>query len=42
MIPTGHAETQEVLFIGAAFVVVNLFIDALYGVLDPRLAARHG
>ncbi len=31
-----------VLFIGAAFVVVNLLIDALYGVLDPRLAARHG
>lgn len=31
-----------VLFIGAAFVVVNLLVDALYSVLDPRLAARHG
>ena len=30
-----------VLFIGAAFVVVNLLVDALYTVLDPRLAARH-
>ncbi|HMO48483.1 MAG TPA: ABC transporter permease [Rubrivivax sp.] len=31
-----------VLFIGAAFVVINLLVDALYGVLDPRLAARDG
>jgi peptide/nickel transport system permease protein len=30
-----------VLFIGAAFVLVNLLVDALYTVLDPRLAARH-
>ena len=31
-----------VLFIGATFVVVNLLVDALYSVLDPRLSARHG
>ena len=31
-----------VLFIGTTFVVVNLMVDALYSVLDPRLSARHG
>jgi len=31
-----------VLFIGTTFVVVNLVVDALYSVLDPRLSARHG
>lgn len=31
-----------VLFVGAAFVVVNLLVDALYSVLDPRLSTRHG
>lgn len=30
-----------VLFVGAAFVVVNLLVDALYSVLDPRLSTRH-
>ena len=31
-----------VLFIGTAFVLVNLLVDALYRVLDPRLSSRHG
>lgn len=31
-----------VLFIGVAFVVVNLLVDALYSVLDPRLSTAHG
>src|SRR5690606_16044716 len=31
-----------VLFIGTAFVLVNLLVDALYHVLDPRLSSRHG
>lgn len=30
-----------VLFIGVSFVVVNLLVDALYALLDPRLS-RHG
>lgn len=30
-----------VLFIGISFVVVNLMVDALYSVLDPRLSAQH-
>lgn len=30
-----------VLFIGAAFVIVNLLVDALYRLLDPRLSTRH-
>lgn len=30
-----------VLFVGAAFVLVNLLVDALYSVLDPRLSTRH-
>ncbi len=29
-----------VLFVGVAFVVVNLLVDALYALLDPRVAAR--
>jgi len=29
-----------VLYIAAAFVIVNLLVDALYALLDPRL--RHG
>lgn len=29
-----------VLFIGVSFVVVNLLVDALYAVLDPRIGAR--
>ena len=29
-----------VLFIGVSFVLVNLVVDAVYGLLDPRLAAR--
>jgi len=27
----------SVLFIGLIFVVVNIFVDILYGVLDPRV-----
>lgn len=30
-----------VLFVGAAFVFVNLLVDAIYSLLDPRLATRH-
>lgn len=30
-----------VLFIGVAFVVVNVLVDLLYVVLDPRLRNRH-
>jgi len=30
-----------VLFIGVAFVFVNLVVDAIYALLDPRVAARH-
>jgi peptide/nickel transport system permease protein len=30
-----------VLFIGVSFVLVNLLVDALYAVLDPRIAARN-
>ena len=29
-----------VLFIGVSFVLVNLIVDAIYSLLDPRLAAR--
>lgn len=29
-----------VLFVGVAFVVVNLLVDALYALLDPRIARR--
>jgi peptide/nickel transport system permease protein len=29
-----------VLFVGTAFVLVNLVVDTLYAVLDPRI--RHG
>lgn len=31
-----------VLFIGVAFVAVNLVVDAVYAWLDPRVGARHG
>jgi peptide/nickel transport system permease protein len=31
-----------VLFIGAAFVMVNLAVDILYGVIDPRMRAGGG
>lgn len=31
-----------VLFIGVAFVLVNVLINAMYAVLDPRVGARHG
>ncbi len=30
-----------ILFIGVAFVVVNLVIDAVYALLDPRVGVRH-
>lgn len=33
---------STVLLAAAAFVIVNLIVDALYGVLDPRLRVRTG
>ncbi|MCY1230532.1 Nickel transport system permease protein NikB [compost metagenome] len=30
-----------VLFVGVAFVVVNLIVDAVYALLDPRVGVRH-
>ena len=30
-----------VLFIGVAFVLVNLAVDAAYALLDPRVGERH-
>jgi peptide/nickel transport system permease protein len=30
-----------VLFIGAGFVLVNLIVDAIYAILDPRISANH-
>ena len=31
-----------VLFIGVSFVVVNLAVDAIYALLDPRISRNHG